>query len=34
MKREVLISTSYFDYLWIWIVRQFEVHVTIGDDEV
>ena len=34
MKPEVLIITSYFDYFWIRVVRKFEVHVTIDDEEV
>ena len=34
MKREMLFSTSYFDYFWILIVRQLEVDVIINDDEV
>lgn len=32
--REVLNGSSYFNYFWIWTVRQFELHTTIVDDEV
>ena len=34
MKGEVPNSTSYFDYFWIWIIRQFEVDMTIDEDEL